>query len=103
MKQANIHLDQDSKCQSDAVITTHNGLFVYGPGMFAGQSDVIITSDVTSGVHPPNAFFNPWYSGSLSRIHYRNVRRRGLLLPGIYIPSYPFACAGMKLRTFRMP
>ena len=24
--------------------------------MFAGQSDVIIRSDVTSGVHPPNAF-----------------------------------------------
>ena len=38
--------------------------------MFAGKSDVIIRSDVTSGVHPPNAF--PWYSGSLSRIHYRN-------------------------------
>ena len=56
--------------------------------MFAGQSDVIIRSDVTSGVHPPNA---PWYSGSLSRIHYRNffnVRRSALLLPGIYHPIH---------------
>ena len=58
--------------------------------MFAGQSDVIIRSDVTSGVHPPNAFFNPWYSGSLSLSNYRNFFnvRRALLLPGIYHPIH---------------
>ena len=46
--------------------------------MFAGQSDVIIRSDVTSGVHPQNA---PWYSGSLYYRNFFNVRR-ALLLPG---------------------
>ena len=47
--------------------------------MFAGQSDVIIRSDVTSGVHPP--------IGTVVACHYHNffnVRRRALLLPGIY-------------------
>ena len=76
-------------------------LFIYGPGMFARQRDVIIRSDVTSGVHPPNV---PCYSGSLSRILFY-VRRRALYIASWNLPSqsYPFACVGVKVRTFRMP
>ena len=36
-----------------------SGFSVPGNGpLFARQRDVIIRSDVTSGVHPPNAFFS---------------------------------------------
>ena len=68
------------------------------PGMFARQRDVIIRRDVTSGVHPI-----PCSSGSLSRIRYRFVCEKKSTIESWYLPSYPYACVGVKVRTFRMP
>ena len=59
------HAANDARCQELgwlciplAVETYGNRPFRLRPWNVAGQSDVIIRSDVTSGVHPPNA---PWY------------------------------------------
>ena len=67
--------------------------------MFAGQSDVIIRSDVTSGVHPPNAFL-----GTVLACHeYTIVILKKSTIASWNLPSYLFACVGLKVRTFRMP
>ena len=55
--------------------------------MFARQRDVIIRSDVTSGVHSPNTF----------------LCEKKSTIASWNLPSYPFACVGVKVRTFRMP
>ena len=49
-------------------------------------------------------FSIPWYSGSLSRIHYRKfLLCEKSTIASWNLLSYTFACVGVKVRTFRMP
>ena len=73
--------------------------------MFAGQSDVIIRSDVTSGVHPTECVFQ--FLGTVVACHeYTIVKKlceKKSTIASWNLTSYPFACVGVKVRTFRMP
>ena len=77
-----------------------NGPFHLGPGMFACQRDVIIRSDVTSGVHPPSAV--PF---TVVACHEYFLCEKKSTIASWNLPSYPFACVhvGVNVRAFRMP
>ena len=66
--------------------------------MFARQRDVIIR-------HPEYIrrvrFSVPCYSGSVLRILFLCEKKS--TIASWNLPSYPFACVGVKVRTFRMP
>ena len=69
--------------------------------MFACQSDVIIRSDVTSGVHL--RFSISCYSGSKLYTMVIFLCEKKSTIASRNPPSYPFACIGVKVRAFRMP
>ena len=69
--------------------------------MFACQHGVIIRRDVTSGVHPPSAFFQ--FLITVVACHEYFLCEKKSTIASWNLPSYPFACVGVNVRAFRMP